>query len=265
MSLATVHRPDAVPSSLARGVTRAACTLLGLAGALGIVVQVAPIATAHASAGLYYQQGYYLDNGWLCYGWSNGAYHCTIHWHRTSSGQLVSDNAAWVPNYSAAWVPSYGVVADPAPQSSASAPLSFAAGAAPTGISQWAYTGHPSYAMGDSGGDPYYSAFGYCTWYVWYRNRYQPLMQMGNAWQWAFTASAYGLRTGSSPAVGATAVFQPGVQGASSLGHAAHVEAVYSNGWFLVSEMSFYWNGGGWGRVDYRYAHTGPGVSFIYA
>jgi len=36
------------------------------------------------------------------------------------------------------------------------------------------------------------------------------------------------------------------------------------DGWFLISEMNFYWNGGGWGRVDYRYAHSGWGVSFIY-
>ena len=69
---------------------------------------------------------------------------------------------------------------------------------------------------------------------------------------------------GSVPAAGATVVFQPGVQGASGLGHAAHVEAVYGNGWFLVSEMSFFWNGGGWGRVSFRYAHVGWGVTFIY-
>jgi hypothetical protein len=64
--------------------------------------------------------------------------------------------------------------------------------------------------------------------------------------------------------VGATVVFQPGVQGASGGGHAAHVEAGFKNGWFLVSEMSFYWNGGGWGRISFRYAHTGSGVAFIY-
>jgi len=39
---------------------------------------------------------------------------------------------------------------------------------------------------------------------------------------------------------------------------------VYPGGWFLVSEMNFFWNGGGWGRVDYRFAHAGSGVSFIY-
>src|SRR6185437_5611113 len=53
--------------------------------------------TAHASGGLYYQRGSYVANGWLCYGWSNGTYHCTSHWHRNGS-QLVSDNPSWVPS-----------------------------------------------------------------------------------------------------------------------------------------------------------------------
>jgi surface antigen len=66
------------------------------------------------------------------------------------------------------------------------------------------------------------------------------------------------------PRANATVVFQPGVQGAGGAGHVAHVVAVYPGGWFLVSEMNFYWNGGGWARVDYRYAHMGSGVSFIY-
>jgi hypothetical protein len=32
----------------------------------------------------------------------------------------------------------------------------------------------------------------------------------------------------------------------------------------LISEMNFYFNGGGWGRVSYRYAHSGAGVAFVY-
>ena len=119
--------------------------------------------------------------------------------------------------------------------------------------------------MSNFAGDPYASEFGYGTWWAWYRHQNEPaLMKLGNAAQWAWNASAHGLRTGTAPAVGATVVFQGGVQGADAVGHVAHVEAVYSGGWFLVSEMSFYWNGGGWGRVSYRYAHTGAGVSFIY-
>jgi surface antigen len=106
--------------------------------------------------------------------------------------------------------------------------------------------------------------FGYCTWYAQYRRQDERLMVLGNAAQWAWNAGAHGLRTGSVPAVGATVVFQPGVLGASSLGHVGHVEAVYSGGWFLISEMNMHWNGGGFGRVSFRYIHTMPGVSFIY-
>lgn len=86
---------------------------------------------------------------------------------------------------------------------------------------------------------------------------------MGNALNWASSAAARGYAVGSTPVVGGTVVFQPGVQGAGGAGHVAHVEAVYPDGWFLISEMNFYINGGGWGRVDYRYAHTGWGVQFI--
>jgi hypothetical protein len=28
--------------------------------------------------------------------------------------------------------------------------------------------------------------------------------------------------------------------------------------------MNFHWNGGGWGRVSYRFAYARSGVSFIY-
>jgi surface antigen len=106
--------------------------------------------------------------------------------------------------------------------------------------------------------------YGTCTWYAWYRHRNEPLLQLGNAWQWSGTARSHGLATGTAPAVGATAVFQPGVQGASGGGHVGHVEQVLANGWFVISEMNFYWNGGGFGKVDYRYVHVGAGVSFIY-
>jgi surface antigen len=87
---------------------------------------------------------------------------------------------------------------------------------------------------------------------------------LGNAKYWPAHARALGYPTGSVPQVGATAVFQPRVQGASAIGHVGHVEEVYDNGWFMISEMNFYWNGGGWGKVDYRYVQMGSGVSFVY-
>jgi surface antigen len=208
--------------------------------------------TAHAANGFRYERGYSVQNGWLCYGWSNGVYHCTSHWHRSGS-RLISLNPGWVP-------------------ASGSSAISRAAGGGgggrtsptPGGISQWAYTDRPAYAMSDFRGDPYHSYFGACTWYAWYRHQNEPLMRLGMAYQWPSRAPAFGLRVGRVPVVGATVVFAPGVQGASSGGHAAHVEAVYGGGWFIVSEMSFWWNGGGWRRVSYRYAHTRYGVSFIY-
>lgn len=123
--------------------------------------------------------------------------------------------------------------------------------------------GHPAFAMTDVN-NYYYWAFGQCTWWAQYKRQDENLTHMGNAQYWASGAAARGYRVGSVPAAGATAVFQPGVQGAGGAGHVAHVEAVYPQGWFLISEMNFYWNGGGWGRVDYRYVHTGWGVQFIY-
>ena len=69
-----------------------AATLIGGA-ALSTPVQA-------RGASLQYHPGYTVEGSWLCYGWSNGAYHCTQHWHR-SHGGLVSDNPAWVPNVGA--------------------------------------------------------------------------------------------------------------------------------------------------------------------
>lgn len=130
----------------------------------------------------------------------------------------------------------------------------------------WAYVavpGYSSFGMSDVGG--FYSwAFGQCTWWAQYERRDENLMHMGNAQYWASGARARGYSVGYAPRVGATVVFQPGVQGAGGAGHVAHVVKVYPDNWFLVSEMNFYWNGGGWGRVDYRFAHAGSGVQFIY-
>jgi len=123
--------------------------------------------------------------------------------------------------------------------------------------------GHP--AFGVSNPTNYYAvAWGQCTWWAQWKRQDEYLAHMGNALYWLGGAAARGYRTGGVPVAGATVVVQPGVQGAGGAGHVAHVEAVYPGGWFLVSEMNFYWNGGGWGRVDYRYMHTGPGIGFIY-
>ncbi|HEX9035559.1 MAG TPA: CHAP domain-containing protein [Ktedonobacterales bacterium] len=123
--------------------------------------------------------------------------------------------------------------------------------------------GYHTFTVYGSGGY-YWWSFGQCTWWAQATRRDENLMRMGNAQYWAAVARSRGYYVSSWPKPGATVVFQPGVQGAGGAGHVAHVVKVYPNGWFLVSEMNFYWDGGGWGRVDYRLAHVGWGVQFIY-
>jgi surface antigen len=159
----------------------------------------------------------------------------------------------------------------PKPKAPSSSGTKSGSGAAPSigaynagAYNPWASPpGHPAYALGDVAGDPYSSVYGQCVWYAWYRHRSLPLFQLGVSGQWVTNARRLGLRVGSSPWVGATVVFQPNVQGASSSGHVGVVEQILGSGWFLISEMNFYFNGGGFGRVSYRYAHVGAGVAFI--
>ncbi|MGH2484827.1 MAG: CHAP domain-containing protein [Ktedonobacterales bacterium] len=97
--------------------------------------------------------------------------------------------------------------------------------------------------------------FGYCNWWV-------RVMDPDHA---DITENTSYPR-GSVPRVGAAVFFDGGVQGADPAGHWSRVEAIAPDGyWMLVSEMNFAWRGGGFGKVDYRFAHTGPGVTFIYA
>lgn len=60
---------------------------------------VALPASAQASTGLQYHQGYSVQNGWYCFGWTDGAYRCTSHWVRARDGRIISRNTSWVPNY----------------------------------------------------------------------------------------------------------------------------------------------------------------------
>lgn len=133
-----------------------------------------------------------------------------------------------------------------------------AAPARANAICQWCYTGHPSYALWLPSW-PYPT--GQCTAYAYYRDHRD--IGLGNARDWDEHARARGMWVHYAPRVGSTVVFEAYVQGAGYLGHVAYVEALYSGGWFLVSEMNFYFAGGGFGRVSFRFAHTGWGVSFI--
>lgn len=235
--------------------------------------------------------------------------HCSLQWHISSDGRLVSDASSWVPNPTGAWpelttmalatsplrattravalesmphkttatastsplitsvLVMHSKTPPPAPRTTTTAPATTGTFyTAPGGIGPWTpVPGHPSYAFSDFAGDPYSSEFGVCTWWAWYMRRDEPqLGTLGMAYDWIANARAKGMSVGTTPVVGATAVFQPGVQGAGSGGHAAHVEQLLGGGWFIISEMNFSWNGGGWGRVDYRYVHVGSGVNFIY-
>ena len=86
------------------GVMRSGLLLAGLLGLTLVAAQIGAAPKAHAAPApttaswLYYQHGYYVDNGWLCDGWRSGAYHCTHHWYRNADGTLVSTNPRWVPN-----------------------------------------------------------------------------------------------------------------------------------------------------------------------
>lgn len=109
------------------------------------------------------------------------------------------------------------------------------------------------------GGSPNHYPFGWCTWGAANLAR-DDVDGLGDAWHWIYGAQARGMPTGSVPEVGATAVFQPDVQGASMLGHVAHVVAVGPDGSFEVEGMA----APNWGQYSFSWVHDGWGVSFIY-
>ena len=119
---------------------------------------------------------------------------------------------------------------------------------APLGCYAIIYTPNPANYISRPG-------FGYCNWWVRVMDPAHPDITENTSYP-----------RGSVPRVGAAVFFDGGVQGADPAGHWSRVEAIAPDGyWMLVSEMNFAWRGGGFGKVDYRFAHTGPGVTFIYA
>ena len=85
--------------------------------------------------------------------------------------------------------------------------------------------------------------YGQCTYYAALRRN---ISWGGNAGWW-FNA-ANGIRPEGHVAVaGALVVFHTGW-----FGHVAYVENVNPDGSFVISEMNYYGDGGGWGRVDHR-------------
>ena len=226
------------------------CGLLAITAMNGLVTP--PAQTAHAQGVTFrYEPGYSVQQGsWLCYGWASGMLHCTQRWSR-SGVRYVSLNPGWVPSEGVASVVSVHT-------SVHTSAVSFSP--APAHLSQWAYTGRASYPEPRGTFQGY--TWGWCTSGA-ALLAHDNLRGLGNAAEWARNAAARGMRVSSMPVAGATAVFQPYVQGAGGGGHVSHVAAVYSGGWFLSEDVNFWWNGGGFGRVSFRYAHAGPGVSFI--
>ncbi|HEX6123666.1 MAG TPA: hypothetical protein VFY89_10920 [Ktedonobacterales bacterium] len=94
--------------------------------------------------------------------------------------------------------------------------------------------------------------FGYCNWWVRENHLSNYNITMGSQ-----------VLMGTTPKPGYAAWFDGGVQGASAEGHWTQVVAVAPDGyWFLIGEMNFGWRGAGFGKIDYRYVHVGPGVRF---
>lgn len=124
--------------------------------------------------------------------------------------------------------------------------------------------GFDSFGVSDYFGDPWAGSFGQCTWWAAHKRPDENFAGIGDAWTWANGARARGYTVTADPVVNATVEFDPGVESAGGIGHVAHVEQILDNGWILISEMNFAGNGGGWGRVDYRYITAGPGVWFIH-
>lgn len=124
--------------------------------------------------------------------------------------------------------------------------------------------GFESFSVQDYYGDPFGGSFGQCTWWAQHKRPDHDYKGMGDAWAWLYSAPQRGYKVSTTPTVNATVIFEPGVESASGIGHVAHVEQLLPGGWILISEMNFFWNNGGWGRVDYRYITAGPGVYFIW-
>lgn len=100
--------------------------------------------------------------------------------------------------------------------------------------------------------------FGQCTWYVAQR-RYVPWH--GDAGEWYANADAARYSVGAAPRPGAIQVSWE-----SQVGHVAYVESVDPDGSWTVSEMNYWANGGGWGRVSQRHIAPGqiPLIGFVY-
>ena len=122
----------------------------------------------------------------------------------------------------------------------------------PTAVKSSVKTAASKLKLDSSGGNHF--VWGYCTWYVAERRN---VPWFGNAGTWLSRARAAGFATGSTPTVGAIMVTSEG-----SVGHAAVVDTVNSDGTITVSEMNFR----GFGVISSRTIPANYGLikGFIY-
>jgi hypothetical protein len=128
-----------------------------------------------------------------------------------------------------------------------SRPAKYGRWTAPNGC--YSYIRHPSQS-----GRPWRPSYGWCNW-------------AAEESHLQFTGSGALRQTKhwGAPRVGAVVWFNPGVQGAGGSGHWATLVAIGPGGWSLIQEMNFYWRGGGWAKVDYRFIRTyASGVAYLY-
>ncbi|GCE17821.1 CHAP domain-containing protein [Dictyobacter kobayashii] len=108
--------------------------------------------------------------------------------------------------------------------------------------------------------------YGQCTY--WANMRYHQatghwIPWLGNAYQWAYQAPAYGWTISDTPNPQGKSiiVFGPYAQGAGAYGHVAVVERVNGDGSVLTSNWN--WNGA-WATLSWRTFYPGRGISFIW-
>ena len=98
--------------------------------------------------------------------------------------------------------------------------------------------GHPAHKVTPPTNGFYCWSFGDCTWWAQWKRQDQNLITIAEKRDWAYArdwadvAAIRGYKVGETPRVRATVVFQPGLDGVGDVGHVAHVEEVYPDGWF---------------------------------
>jgi hypothetical protein len=216
-----------------------------------------PSAKAEAATSLRYVRGYSVQGAWLCYGWANGVYHCTQHWTR-SGGLYVSLNAPFVPSQAPAGSGGSGPSGGSgSPSVTSQSSVRFCTGSVDfSNASRWA-TPRGCYGKifaPNPRNFPSRPSWGFCNW-----------VAEESHLQFPGYAALHQTKHFGSPRVGAVVWFNPGVQGASSDGHWATLIAIGPNGWGLVEEMNFYFRGGGFARVDYRFIQVKQaGTAYLY-